>query len=192
MPRGIGGPQSSGWRAATPFSRCRRPLGCGLIASRIDAARHRRVAASRVEGCNSFQSMSPPLGCGLIASRIDAARHRRAAASRVEGCNSFQSMSPPLGCGLIASRIDAARHRRAAAWGRRRPAARVPKVRFERALRRLQPESKQMPKRPCKPVFLNLRFRQGTATARSSSPNLRAFRRLRPERTDSLRSCGLL
>ena len=36
----------------------------------------------------------------------------------------------------IQSRSD----RRAAAWGRRRPAARVPKVRFERALRRLRPE----------------------------------------------------
>ncbi len=50
--------------------------------------------------------------------------------------------------GLLCVGIDLVRGRRAAAWGRRRHAARVPQVRFERALRRLRLDS----------VILNLEF----------------------------------
>ena len=63
---------------------------------------------------------------------------RPAAAPLAEGC-SFASQARPLGCGLFAvyqPRSDW----RAAAWGLRRPATRVPQVRFVRFLRRLQPD----------------------------------------------------
>jgi len=48
----------------------------------------------------------------------------------------------PLGCGTALSWERSVRSERAAASRRRRPATRVPQVRFVRALRRLQPELK--------------------------------------------------
>ena len=128
-------------------------------------------------------SPQPPPGGGLL-SRVPQVRSCRPTArlraylewtrsvrtERAAAWNGGEG-SQPLDAEAFLWQIRSRRDRRAAASRRRRPAARVPLVRFERALRRLRPELEYTSKQALQPFFiLNSEF----------APE-RALRRPRPE-----------